>query len=147
MGRRTPLFAAFILLSSLFTALPAMTANAAERVTTMVRIPMSDGVTLRAAVSGAGELIQRPTIVEFTPYAHTGASYQPTDAYNRVVVEIRGTGDSDGRFDALGPRSKLLHRRNRALGDAVERGRLGGSDAMGLPAGDVGVGVPAGRGR
>lgn len=127
MGRRTPLFAAFILLSSLFTALPAMTANAAERVTTMVRIPMSDGVTLRAAVSGAGELIQRPTIVEFTPYAHTGASYQPTDAYNRVVVEIRGTGDSDGRFDALGPRSQqdVVQALEWICGQPWSDGRLG----------------------
>lgn len=84
----------------------ARPAAAAERVTRTVRIPMSDGITLRAAVSGASDLSQRPTIVEFTPYGHTGASYLPPAAYNQVVVEIRGTGDSDGRFDALGPRAQ-----------------------------------------
>ena len=103
MTRRTALLAIAALLLGCLSALPA---SGAERASRLVRIKMDDGVSLRAQVSAVGEIRKRPTIVEFTPYAYSGASYTPPAAYNRVVVEIRGTGDSEGRFDALGPRTQ-----------------------------------------
>jgi len=70
------------------------------------RVTMSDGVSLQATVTGEAPLIPRPLIVEFSPYGSgTGTTYDGP-AYNYVLVQIRGTGDSDGRFDALGARTQ-----------------------------------------
>jgi predicted acyl esterase len=75
-----------------------------------LRVPMSDGVELAAHVSGAGAadgtLPPRPTIVELGPYGGASAIPATSDAYNHLYVHIRGTGDSDGAFDALGDRSQ-----------------------------------------
>jgi predicted acyl esterase len=45
-------------------------------------------------------------IVEFSPYGRGSGTTQDGPAYNYLLVQIRGTGDSDGRFDALGPRTQ-----------------------------------------
>jgi predicted acyl esterase len=67
---------------------------------------MSDGVSLAATVTGEAPLMPRPVIVEFSPYGSgSGTTYDGT-AYNYLLVQIRGTGSSDGRFDALGPRTQ-----------------------------------------
>ncbi|MGE4427455.1 MAG: CocE/NonD family hydrolase [Solirubrobacteraceae bacterium] len=84
------------------TAAPAHGA-AASRVE---RFVASDGVSLRTTVTGEAPLSPRPTIVEFTPYGKDGAGIPDVPGFNRLTVEIRGTGDSDGRFDALGPRTQ-----------------------------------------
>lgn len=73
---------------------------------TTTRITMPDGVTLEAVLSGAAPMGARPTVVEFTPYGTAGRSYDVGPDYNYLLVEIRGAGDSDGMFDALGPQSQ-----------------------------------------
>jgi uncharacterized protein len=85
----------------------ASTASArAAQVTQKLRITMADGVSLAATLTGQSPLVARPVIVEFTPYGPgTGSTYDGS-AYNYLLVQIRGTGDSDGQFDALGPRTQ-----------------------------------------
>src|SRR5947199_8485403 len=67
---------------------------------------MSDGVTLHATVAGQARLRARPVIVEFSPYGPGTGTASDGPAYNYLLVQIRGTGDSDGRFDALGNRTQ-----------------------------------------
>ncbi|MFT4189176.1 MAG: CocE/NonD family hydrolase [Aeromicrobium sp.] len=66
---------------------------------------MSDGVELTATLTSPDENWEqpRPTIVEFSPYGNDSQTFVPDENYNRVLVQIRGTGDSKGSFDALGP--------------------------------------------
>jgi hypothetical protein len=70
------------------------------------RFTASDGVSLQLTVSGEGPLTARPTVVEFSPYGRGSTTLSPGPAYNVLLVQIRGTGDSDGGFDALGPRTQ-----------------------------------------
>lgn len=77
-----------------------------ERETTKVRVSTSTGASLAAAVSGAAPLQARPTVVEFTPYGERGASFSVGEEYNFLTVQIRGTGDSGGGFDVLGPKTQ-----------------------------------------
>lgn len=77
-----------------------------ERETTKVRVSTSTGASLAAAVSGAAPLQARPTVVEFTPYGENGASFSVGEEYNFLTVQIRGTGDSGGGFDVLGPKTQ-----------------------------------------
>jgi predicted acyl esterase len=71
------------------------------------RVKMSDGVTLAATVSGQAPLKPRPVIVEFSPYGPGTMTTSDGPAFNYLLVQIRGTGASDGFFDALGPRTQL----------------------------------------
>jgi predicted acyl esterase len=41
-----------------------------------------------------------------SPYGDSAAVPEVSDAYNRLEVHVRGTGESDGSFDALGPRTQ-----------------------------------------
>jgi uncharacterized protein len=68
---------------------------------------MSDRVSLAATVTGQAPLRKRPVIVEFSPYGPGTLTTSDGPAYNYLLVQIRGTGDSDGEFDALGPRTQL----------------------------------------
>lgn len=77
-----------------------------ERETAKVRVSTSTGASLAAAVSGAAPLQARPTVVEFTPYGERGASFSVGEEYNFLTVQIRGTGDSGGAFDVLGPKTQ-----------------------------------------
>jgi len=70
------------------------------------RVPMSAGVSLQGTVTGQGPLGARPVIVEFSPYGPGSGTTDDGPAYNYLLVQIRGTGDSDGRFDALGDRTQ-----------------------------------------
>src|SRR4051794_10363319 len=72
-----------------------------------IRFTASDGVSLATTVTGDTSLAARPTIVEFSPYGRGSQTIDPGPAFNMVLVQIRGTGDSDGTFDALGPRTQL----------------------------------------
>jgi predicted acyl esterase len=83
----------------------AASASAAQ-VTHDVRFTASDGVELQTKVGGEGSLLPRPVIVEFSPYAPGCCAQLAGPDYNYLQVHIRGTGDSDGRFDALGPRTQ-----------------------------------------
>ncbi len=84
----------------------AASANAAET-SQDVRFTASDGVSLQTTITGEAPLAPRPTIVEFSPYGRNTGTFDGGPAYNHLLVQIRGTGDSDGRFDALGPRTQL----------------------------------------
>jgi putative CocE/NonD family hydrolase len=89
-------------LGAAFGAVPARAAAASQD----VRVKMSDGVELQATVSGQAPLAARPVVVEISPYGRGTATYTPPPAYNSLLVQTRGTGDSDGSFDALGPRTQ-----------------------------------------
>jgi putative CocE/NonD family hydrolase len=71
-----------------------------------IRFTASDGVSLQTTVTGEAPLAPRPTIVEFSPYGRDSGTFSPGPDYNFLLVQIRGTGDSDGRFDALGDRTQ-----------------------------------------
>lgn len=88
------------------TALAAAPSAGAATATLKKRVTMSDGVTLQATVTGQAPLVARPLIVEFSPYGNGSGTTYDGPAYNYVLVQIRGTGDSDGRFDALGDRTQ-----------------------------------------
>ncbi|MEY2432792.1 MAG: uncharacterized protein QOC92_2517, partial [Acidimicrobiaceae bacterium] len=86
-------------------------AGASEpQVTEDLRVQMSDGVELEVKLGGrplvGGALPARPVIVELSPYAPGCCFEAAGEAYNYLQVHIRGTGLSDGSFDALGPRSQ-----------------------------------------
>ena len=66
----------------------------------------SDGVSLATTLEGEAPLSPRPTIVEFSPYGRGSGTFDAGPAYNELLVQVRGTGDSHGRFDALGPRTQ-----------------------------------------
>jgi len=93
------------------SAAPNATAEEPQ-VTRDLRVMMSDGVALEVKVGGRGPLVDgglpaRPVIVEFSPYA-PGCCFEAAGPdHNYLQVHIRGTGLSDGSFDALGPRSQL----------------------------------------
>src|SRR4051794_1048503 len=71
-----------------------------------VRFTADDGVSLQTTITGEGPLAPRPTIVEFSPYGRASGTLDAGPAFNHLLVQIRGTGDSDGQFDALGPRTQ-----------------------------------------
>src|SRR3954454_13529437 len=87
-------------------ALGSATPAHAARTSQDLRFTASDGVSLQTTVSGEAPLAPRPTIVEFSPYGDDSGTFTPGPAYNFLLVQIRGTGDSDGRFDALGDRTQ-----------------------------------------
>ena len=90
----------------------AATAAAEEpQVVRSMRIALSDGVELEMKLGGrgplvGGELPARPVIAEFSPYGPGCCAEYGGPDYNYLQVHIRGTGDSDGTFDALGPRTQ-----------------------------------------
>lgn len=105
---------------------PASAARAAT-VTLNPRVTMSDGVSLQATLTGAAPLAPRPLIVEFSPYGPGSGTTHDGPAYNYLLVQIRGTGDSDGRFDALGPRTQqdVVDTLRWACGQPWSDGRIG----------------------
>ncbi|MGH2725862.1 MAG: CocE/NonD family hydrolase [Actinomycetota bacterium] len=70
------------------------------------RFIASDGVSLQVLVGGQSPLEPRPVIVEFSPYRPGCCPEFGGPGFNYLQVHIRGTGDSDGRFDSLGPRTQ-----------------------------------------
>lgn len=82
------------------------TSSSAEQVTQDLRFTASDGISLRVKLGGRGTLGPRPVIVEFSPYDPGCCAEYAGPDYNYLQVHIRGTGDSDGGFDALGPRAQ-----------------------------------------
>src|SRR3954462_15957929 len=103
MGRELRLIVGCVAtLVALVAAGPAHAARTSQD----IRFTTSDGVSLQTTVSREAPLAPRPTIVEFSPYGDNSGSFTPSPAYNLLLVQIRGTGDSDGRFDALGDRTQ-----------------------------------------
>lgn len=102
MRRRARALTGLTLLAALVLADGAFAAQTSQN----IRIEASDGVSLEATISGEAPLSPRPVVVEFSPYGRGTRSLDPGPAYNFLLVQIRGTGGSDGRFDALGPRTQ-----------------------------------------
>src|SRR5579884_3810766 len=106
-GRGAAIVVAALALTLVFAAAAGFAAVArAATASQDMRVRMSDGVTLAATLSGRAPLAARPVIVEFSPYGPGSGSTYDGPAYNYLLVQIRGTGDSDGTFDALGPRTQ-----------------------------------------
>jgi len=80
----------------------------AAQVTEDIRFAADDGVELLIKLGGEGPapLGARPVIVEFSPYRPGCCAAYGGAEYNYLQVHIRGTGDSDGRFDSLGERTQ-----------------------------------------
>ena len=93
------------MLVALVATLAGGPAHAAQ-VTRSQRFVASDGVSLQTYVGGEGSLQPRPVIVEFSPYRPGCCPEYAGPGYNYLQVHIRGTGDSDGRFDSLGDRTQ-----------------------------------------
>ncbi len=94
----------FLAAISLAAALAAPAS--AEVQTRGERFAASDGVQLQTTLTGEAPLSRRPVIVEFSPYGRRSGTFDAGPAFNHLLVQIRGTGDSDGSFDALGPRTQ-----------------------------------------
>ena len=104
---RSLLVAASALLVAGVVPVPAGAAEAPPSPeSTKLRVTTSTGASLAAEVKGAAPLAARPTVVEFTPYGQSGASFSVGEEYNVLTVQIRGTGDSGGGFDVLGPKTQ-----------------------------------------
>lgn len=98
--------AVIALTATLVAPVSASSTATAGPVSQDMRFTASDGVSLQTTLTGQGPLAPRPTIVEFSPYGRNSGTVKPGPGYNFLLVQIRGTGDSDGSFDALGPRSQ-----------------------------------------
>lgn len=102
------------------SAVSVSTAAAEETYTPVgkcnIAITMSDGVTLRANVSHPQEKGRYPVVLEVTGYNKDAAGYGGRCApakpelvakgYAAMVVDDRGTGASQGRWDRYGPRTR-----------------------------------------
>lgn len=104
-ARRTTSSIVGALVVSALTAL-APSHAAAATVQQPLTIIASDGVRLSATLSGTDSIVPRPTVVEFSPYGRNSGSLAVNSSFNTLLVQIRGTGDSAGSFDALGPRTQ-----------------------------------------
>lgn len=79
-------------------------ASAAGPASESIRFTASDGVSLQTTLTGDGPITARPTVVEFSPYGRNSQTLTVGPDYNFLLVQDRGTGDSDGQFDVMGPR-------------------------------------------
>jgi uncharacterized protein len=77
-----------------------------------VPVQMSDGVVLNAVVRRPDAPGRFPVIVTITPYNGTNGAidvandYLVQRGYVQVIVDVRGTGESQGTWDALGTREQ-----------------------------------------
>src|SRR5438034_6062473 len=77
-----------------------------------VRIPMSDGVLLDSDEYIPTTGCPCPTILVQTPYRKSGAGVSegntifPSNGYAMIVVDVRGTGSSEGMWDSFGAREQ-----------------------------------------
>ncbi|MFL6155286.1 MAG: CocE/NonD family hydrolase [Marmoricola sp.] len=93
-------------LLALAALLPIGQVHADGPVSQALRITAADGTSLAATLTGAAPLVPRPTVVEFTPYGEGGAAFTVSPDFNYLLVQDRGTGDSDGSFEVLGPKAQ-----------------------------------------
>lgn len=106
--------AAIVTVTALGAMLPPSTVKAqteAPVVTQDISLKMSDGVEVLVRLGGRGPLVDghlpaRPVVAEFSPYGQGCCPELAGPDFNYLQVHIRGTGLSQGQFDALGPRSQ-----------------------------------------
>src|SRR2546427_4590884 len=104
------------LLCSLVLALmapgKALAATTSYDMVADVRIPMSDGVLLDSDEYIPTTGCPCPTILVQTPYRKSGAGVAegntifPSNGYGMIVVDVRGTGSSEGMWDSFGAREQ-----------------------------------------
>lgn len=88
-------------------ALAALAPSASAATTTLAqKVAASDGTRLQTTLTGEAPLAARPVIVEFSPYGRASGTFDAGPRFNHLLVQIRGTGDSEGGFDALGPKTQ-----------------------------------------
>ena len=105
-GTLLALVCGLLLVASPRSADAAGAVDPAAPVVVQQRFTASDGVELQTTLTSQGPVEARPTVVEFSPYGRNTQTIRVSPDYNFLLVQIRGTGDSDGRFDALGPKSQ-----------------------------------------
>jgi putative CocE/NonD family hydrolase len=94
------------LLGAVCAAVVAAPAAPAATVVEDADFVASDGVTLHATVSGEAPLVPRPLVVEYSPYGQAPGGPPTGTAFNYVHVHARGTGESGGAWDIMGPREQ-----------------------------------------
>ena len=102
--------------AALGAAVPAAGQEAAPVSLCDVALPMSDGVELRAHVTHPGGKGRYPVVLEITGYNKGSGDYGGRCAVSRpelvergyatMVVDDRGTGASEGKWDRYGPRTR-----------------------------------------
>ncbi|TXL62694.1 CocE/NonD family hydrolase [Aeromicrobium terrae] len=97
--------AGLLLTTAGLAATPAAAADP-EPTAQSIRFTTSDGVSLQTTLFSSDPSVPRPTVVEFSPYGNNSQTVTPSAGTNVLLVQIRGTGSSDGQFDALGPRNQ-----------------------------------------
>src|SRR6267143_1887122 len=95
-----------------FGAMNAVAATTTYEMVADVRIPMSDGITLDSDEYVPTTGCPCPTILIQTPYRKSGPGVSevntifPSNGYAMIVVDVRGTGSSEGMWDSFGPREQ-----------------------------------------
>ena len=110
MRRITP-FAVMAILAATSAAAPANAAATSYSVQKDVRITMSDGVSLDSDQYLPTTGCPCPTILVQTPYRKNGAIAEgnpifPQNGYAEIVVDVRGTGSSEGYWQSFGAREQ-----------------------------------------
>lgn len=104
LGVRRATLLALTIVSALLIGFSSVAS--ADEVSQTQKFTASDGTQLHVIIRGEAPLGARPLAVEFTPYAQTDTMWKFGGDYNRVTVQVRGTGLSDGQWDAIGPRDQ-----------------------------------------
>lgn len=119
--RRFSILSALLPLAASLTALPALPAHAASSATASapttytvthdVRVTMSDGVSLDTDEYVPTSGCPCPVILIQTPYRKDGSvaeanPYFPAHGYAEIVVDVRGTGSSEGIWTSFGQREQ-----------------------------------------
>jgi predicted acyl esterase len=84
----------------------AKASGPASVVTRDLAFAADDGVVLHATMGGAGGVSRRPLIIEDTPYGTGCCNAFAGPAYNYIVLQWRGTGQSYGSFSSTGLRDQ-----------------------------------------